>query len=300
MSIQWSETRQYRIRLHGGMERIAWRHPLPLFPPVPALHEPAAAYAVGNPPKPHKTAQKPKRRRGTRRKRAFAAEFTPGEARMVRRPSGYIHRVAAGTAAAEEPPIAYREQPVAQPSFETHVQVPLAIAGTVAGVVGGATFFYTQSAGWSVGTAVVVFLPTFLWRIGASDKTLRMIEEFLGVDLDNDGIVGFRDVPVNGRWGEGTIQVPERDGKIRPEQWQSFAVAVLRDGCRISQNAICGHTADFDLVKVSQPQYLLMYNDLKKRGYLDEDQKITFNGARYLWERAGEWQESLPYPTQGG
>lgn len=105
------------------------------------------------------------------------------------------------------------ETPVAQPSLESNVKVPLAQALVTGGIVGSAAFCIAVSTVVGVETffdlpkpALFVIAPTVfatlqtvytMWRggINMADSLLTRIEDFTGVDWNRDGQTGSQPAP---------------------------------------------------------------------------------------------------------
>lgn len=93
------------------------------------------------------------------------------------------------------------ETPISQQSVESNVKVPLAqavVTGALAGVAAACTcFFVGMHQPLLVTTCVATIATAYKWNGGLSisDSLLVRVEDYTGVDLNNDGQVGSQPVP---------------------------------------------------------------------------------------------------------
>lgn len=174
-------------------------------------------------------------------------------------------------------------KPVGQQSLESHVVVPAFIGFIVALVCTGMAAGFMLR--WFVVDAFVllivfgvVFLIVFMKRIGVGDRLLMMVEQFLDLDIDGDGEVGYapRDVPINKKGGAVVehVNMPPVEAKLTRAAWEQVAVAALAKDANISRRGLRGAS------KLSQSEASLAAKILHDRGRA-KDGKL--NGAGWDW-----------------
>lgn len=181
-------------------------------------------------------------------------------------------------------------EPVGQQTIEAHVVVPGLVSLIVATVATGATAFLCFQNEWTYTPLGYIFPGSFLitlfWRLGVADGLTKRLEEWTGIDLNNDGEIGDdtpispRSIPVN-RGGERTaLELEQRQTKITADDWRKLATLLLHHGINFSRRAVISAGKQYGL-HISQGEYQAMYAALNTAGMIGEN-GLNDNGRSWL------------------
>lgn len=131
-----------------------------------------------------------------------------------------------------------RETPVRHPTRESDVFVPLlqaVVSAVVIAFVAGALAalpHLPQVVGWPVAAFALVLAGGWFWRMAIVTGLLREVEEWTGLDLDDNGVVGAppqvdEGVILNAPEARQAVQraIYERDALVRKEGLKEFVRA---------------------------------------------------------------------------
>jgi hypothetical protein len=216
--------------------------------------------------------------------------------------------------------------PARPPSVEADITPHLQFAGISGGLAAGLLFLLLAGLIWftkwsydwyliALYVSVVTGLAYAWYQWTVSTARARVswwmmeLEREYNTDLNNDGFIGEpvarmepREIPTRNRKGGETTTAVEDKSDITGYSWQSFAIAVMCQRTNISKESICKETANQSKYhyKVSQPQYLAIYNMMQKNQYMKGGNELTQTGWQYLSRWVPEsHQILLPCPEDG-